>query len=122
MKLWKHYILEKVKVGEEVRKVVDVPEHIEEFTEMVDKIIKTTQMVPNERVIKALQTLEGAGKLAMYGNGLEDIVENLRNTHSDVPENKDKPREYNYNDGQNILTSRKQYKKSRRNDIDDFER
>ncbi len=115
-------ILEKVKVGEEVKKVVDVPEHIEEFTEMVDKIVKTTQMVPNERVIKALQTLEGAGKLAMYGNGLEDIVENLRNTHSDVPENKDKPREYNYNDGQSILTSRKQYKKSRRDDMDDFER
>ena len=52
----------------------------------------------------------------MIADGVQDVAENLRNTHTDTPENKSQPRQYTYDDGMgdDIPTSRREYKQSSR--------
>ncbi len=107
-------IVDKVKVGEKVSSVIDVPAHIEEVTTMVDRITRTTAMVDNERALRALRTLANAGKIAVLADGSINMTELLRNTHSSVQNNKRKERRYEYDDGDIVPTSRKEYKRMSR--------
>ena len=88
----------KIQVGEEIKKVIDVPGHTEEYVEMVDKVQKSVKYVTNPEMVKKAAT---AGKIArgtMYADGIVDVAENLRPTTSNVKDNKRRPRNYTFDD------------------------
>ena len=98
------------KVGEKIQKVVDVAGHYEEYTEMVEKVIKTTEVVTNPTVQKVVDIGGKMGTGMMIGDAILDAAENLRKTKTDVKDNKKKPRKYTFDeDIDDIPKSKKEY-------------
>ena len=61
---------------------------------MVDKVITQTQWVDNPRLIGFIQGGRVVARTALVTDAVHDVAENLRNTHTDVEENKPQPRRY----------------------------
>lgn len=99
-----------VKVGEEIKQVVDIPGHFEEYTEWVEKMVKTTRVVQNPAVEKAVKVGSKVAKGGLYADGIIDVVENIRTTDSNVRNNKRNPRDYTFDvDLDDIPTSKRDY-------------
>ena len=99
-----------VQVGEEIKQVVDVPGHFEEYTEWVEKMVKTTRVVQNPAVEKAVNVGSKVVKGGLYADGIVDVVENVRTTDSNVRSNKRNPRNYTFDvDLDDIPTSKRDY-------------
>ncbi len=102
----------KVKVGEEVKQVLDVAGHYEDYTEMVEKIITTTEVVTNPAIKKAVNLGSKIEEGTIMVDGILDLAENLRKTTSDVKSNKKEPRKYTFNEEVgDVPKSKKEYKK-----------
>ncbi len=107
-------LMDTVQIGTKLNKVIDVPGHMEQYTEMVDTVIHTTRVVTNPAVVKAANVGANAGKGAVMIDGIYDIVENVRPTTTDKKSNKEEPRNYNYRkDLMNIPKSKKEYEDSK---------
>lgn len=67
--------------------------------------------IDNPRVINVLNDLAKTGKVIRRADGTYDIVENLRNTHTNIADNKKHPRQYTYSDEstKTVPTSREDY-------------
>ncbi len=67
--------------------------------------------IDNPRVINVLNDLAKTGKVIRRADGTYDIVENLRNTHNNIADNKKHPRQYTYSDEstKTVPTSREDY-------------
>ena len=67
--------------------------------------------IDNLRVINVLNDLAKTGKVIRRADGTYDIVENLRNTHTNIADNKKHPRQYTYSDEstKTVPTSREDY-------------
>lgn len=104
-----------VKVGEEIQKVVDVAGHYETYTEMVEKVIKTTEVVTNPAVQKAVDIGGKMGAGLIIGDSILDAAENLRKTETNVKDNKKKPRKYTFDeDVDDIPKSKRDYDRDSR--------
>ena len=104
-------VTKQVQVGENIVQVVDVPGHMETYTELVDKVIQTTKVVTDPRFIKAAEVGGKVAKGAMVADGIIDVAENLRTTTTDVRQNKPNPRQYTFDDHlDDIPTSRREYR------------
>ena len=100
-----------VKVGEDIKQVIDVPGHMETYTELVDKVIQTTKVVTDPKVIAAVEAGGKVAKGALYADGIIDVAENLRTTTTDVKQNKRQPRDYTFDvDLDDIPRSRREYR------------
>ncbi len=105
-------VSKKVQVGEEARKVVDVAGHYEDYTEMVKKVIDTTEVVTNPAVVRAANIGARAGEGAVMIDGVLDVAENLRKTTTEVKSNKKKPRKYEFDEEvEDIPKSRREYRR-----------
>lgn len=105
-------ITKEVQVGEKIEQIVDVPGHYENYIEMVDKTIKTTKVVSNKTLEQSVNIANKVGEGAVMVDGVFDVVENLRNTDTDVKSNKKKTRRYEFDeDLDDIPKSKKEYKK-----------
>ena len=103
-------VTKQVQVGENIIQVVDVPGHMETYTELVDKVIQTTKVVTDPRFIKAAEVGGKVAKGVMVADGIIDVAENLRTTTTDVRQNKPNPRQYSFDDHlDDIPTSRREY-------------
>lgn len=67
--------------------------------------------IDNPRVINVLNDLTKTGKVIRRADGTYDIVENLRNTHTNIADNKKHLRQYTYSDEstKTVPTSREDY-------------
>ena len=103
---------DKIQVGEKIVTVLDVPGHMEEYVEMVEKVIQTTEVVNNPVVEKVVNA---SGKVVigtMKAGGIIDVAENLRPTDSEIATNKRQPRRYNNNiDTDNMPKSKWEYER-----------
>ena len=104
-------VTKKIQIGEDIRQVVDVPGHMETYTELVDKVIQTTKVVTDPRFQTAVNV---GGKVAtgtMVAGGVIDVAENLRTTTTDTAENKGQPRNYTFDvEVDDIPRSRRAYR------------
>jgi carbamoyl-phosphate synthase large subunit len=108
-------LMDTVQIGTKLNKVIDVPGHMEQYTEMVDTVIHTTRVVKNPAVVKAANVGANAGKGAVMIDGIYDLAENLRPTTTDKKDNKPGTRQYTYNqDVGTVPKSRKEYEESKR--------
>ena len=104
-------VTKKIQVGEDIRQVVDVPGHMETYTELVDKVIQTTKVVTDPRFQTAVNVGGKVAKGAMVVDGVVDVAENLRTTTADTAENKRQPRNYTFDvDVDDIPRSRREYR------------
>lgn len=102
----------KVQIGEEVKKVIDVAGHYENYTEMVEKIVKTTEVVTNPAIEKVANIGSKVGEGAIMIDGILDVAENLRKTSTEVKSNKKQPREYTFDEEvDDIPKSRRDYRR-----------
>ena len=114
-------LMDTVQIGTKLNKVIDVPGHMEQYTEMVDTIIHTTRVVTNPAVVKAANVGANVGKGAVMIDGIYDLAENLRPTTTDKKDNKPEPRQYKFTQGVGrVPKSRKEYEESKTNP--DFDR
>lgn len=90
-------VTQEVQIG---TKVVEGATHIEWLPEVIDRTRTVYEMVDNERVVNALNTLgitlNAAGKVDTVHNAAEI----LRKTNSSVDTNKQQPRAYTYDDSE----------------------
>lgn len=90
-------VTKEVEVG---TKVIEGATHTEWLPEVVNRTRTVYELVDNERVVKALNTLgvtlDAAGKVDTVHN----VGEILRPTNSSVQSNKSNPREYTYDDSE----------------------
>lgn len=91
--------LTKTQIGTEVKKVIDVPGHMEKVTEMVTKTRDVTKMVENTRVTSVLDKLGIAYDVGASALLVDDIYENARKTKTNVRRTKPQPRNYDYEAG-----------------------
>lgn len=106
-----------VQVGEEIKKVIDVAGHYENYTETVEKIINTTEVITNPALEKTVNIASNVGEGGIMIDGILDVAENLRKTTTDVKSNKKKPRKYTFNeDVDDIPKSKKEYRQNRNDD------
>ena len=114
-------LMDTIQIGTKLNRVVDVPGHMEQYTEMVDTIIHTTRVVTNPAVVKAANVGANVGKGAVMIDGIYDLAENLRPTTTDKKDNKPEPRQYKFTQGVGrVPKSRKEYEESKTNP--DFDR
>ena len=104
-----------VQTGTITQRVIDVAGHMEKTTKMVKKAGTKMEEYADPTIIAATEIGTGVARGAMAVDTLQDIFENVRNTSTDQPKNKKKPRKYTYTDRDlgKIPTSRKEYKNRR---------
>ena len=73
-------------------------------------MVKTTRVVQNPAVEKAVNVGSKVVKGGLYADGIVDVVENVRTTDSNVRSNKRNPRNYTFDvDLDDIPTSKRDY-------------
>lgn len=90
-------ITKEVQVG---TKVIEGAKRIEMIPQIVDRTRTVTKMVQNKRVVEALNTLGIASNVIGNMDTVHNAGEILRPTKSDLNSNKNKPREYGYDDSE----------------------
>lgn len=90
-------VTKEVEVGS---KVIEGATHIEMVPEIIDRTRTVYDIVDNERVINALNTLGVTLNTAGKIDTVHNAAEILRNTKSNITTNKKQPREYNYDDSE----------------------
>ena len=104
-------VTKKVQIGEEIQRVVDVEGHMEEYMEIVEKIVPTTKVVTDPRIQAVVDVGGKVAKGTMVADGVIDVAENIRTTTTDTRENKSNPRNYTYDvDVDDIPRSRREYR------------
>lgn len=105
-------VTKQVQVGEELKQVIDVAGHYENYTEMVEKVINTTEVVANPVFVRAANISANIGVGAVVTDTVIDAAENLRTTTTNTKNNKKAPRQYGFStDVSDIPTSRRAYRK-----------
>ena len=74
---------DKIHVGEKIVTVLDVPGHMEEYVEMVEKVIQTTEVVKNPVVEKVVNASGKLSEQYLFG-GIEAQREKLEAEGIDV--------------------------------------
>ena len=107
-------LMNTVQVGNKINRVIDVPGHMETYTELVDKVINTTEVITIPAFERAAHITAGVGEGAMILDTIYDINENLRETKTDKKSNKQQPRDYTFDkDLDEVPTTRKAYKEGK---------
>ena len=108
----------KVQTGSITRDVIDVAGHMEKTAKWVRKVGSKTEEYIDPSVVSRINIGENIGKGVLGVDTIQDVFENVRNTNTNEPKNKKKPRKYTYTDSDlgTIPTSRREY--NRRNSED----
>lgn len=92
-------VTKQVKIGEEIKKVVDVPGHMENVSALVDKSRTVTQMLEDEKIALILKRM-GVGLNAVEAGLIaDDVYENARKTTTSINPTKEQPRHYDFETG-----------------------
>lgn len=90
-------VTKEVEVGS---KVIEGATHMEMIPEIVDRTRTVYDIVDNERVVKALNTLGVSLNVAGKVDSVHSAEEIIRPTNSNVDTNKTQPRRYSYDDSE----------------------
>lgn len=101
----------KVQVGEEVKKVIDVAGHYENYTEMIEKVINTTEVVTNPAFVRTANIAANLGIGAVTADSVANLAENLRATTTNTKRNKKAPRQYSFSTDVDIPTTKRAYRR-----------
>ena len=101
-----------VQTGSITRDVIDVAGHIEKTTKWVKKIGSKTEEYIDTAIVDRINIGENIGRGVLGVDTIQDVFENVRNTTTNEPKNKKKPRKYTHTDSDlgKIPTSRREYK------------
>lgn len=101
----------KIKVDTITKKVVDVAGHYETVKEVTDVANAASKVVANTAAKTSSKIATNIAKGVAGVDGIYDIAENLRKTSTDVQSNKQKPRQYTFDeDLDDIPTSKRDYR------------
>ena len=77
-------------------------------------------LIDNPRVVGLLNGGKVVARGALVADGIHDVAENLRNTHTDIPSNKTTPRHYEFDNGElgDMPTSKLEYERYRKGEIE----